>query len=95
VVLAILGVPEADEPFILRLTREYFGNADAELSRGQTRASGVEAIASTRAVIEEATKYFAELARSAAARRATTWRRSSPTAIDGAPSATSTRWAIS
>ena len=62
VVLAILGVPEADEPFLLRLTREYFGNADAELNRGQTARSGVEAIASTRAVIEEATKYFAELA---------------------------------
>jgi cytochrome P450 len=62
VVLAILGVPEADEPFILRLTCEYFGNADAELSRAETTRSGVEAIASTRAVIEEATKYFAELA---------------------------------
>ena len=62
VVLAILGVPEADEPFILRLTREYFGNADAELNRGQAQRSGVEAIASTRAVIEEATKYFSELA---------------------------------
>jgi cytochrome P450 len=62
VILAILGVPEADEPFLLRLTREYFGNADAELSRGQTARSGVEALATTRAVIEEATKYFSELA---------------------------------
>ena len=47
--LAILGVPEADGPFILRLTREYFGNADAELNRGRTPRSGVDAIASTRA----------------------------------------------
>jgi cytochrome P450 len=68
VVLAILGVPEEDAPFILRLTREYFGNADPELSRGQTARSGVEAIASTRAVIEEAAKYFSEL--SAQRRRA-------------------------
>jgi cytochrome P450 len=61
VVMAILGVPEEDEPFILRLTREYFGHADDEVSRGQTARSPVEAIASTRAVIEEAAKYFSEL----------------------------------
>src|SRR5262249_32719956 len=48
--------------FVLRLTREYFGNADAELARGQLARSPVEAIASTRAVIEEAAKYFSELA---------------------------------
>jgi cytochrome P450 len=68
VVMAILGVPEEDEAFVLRLTREYFGHADEELSRGQTARSPVEGIATTRAVIEEATKYFAEL--SAQRRRA-------------------------
>ena len=86
VVMAILGVPEEDEPFILRLTREYFGNADEELSRGQTARSPVEAIASTRAVIEEATKYFAEL--SAERRRAPRDDLASVVAnsrIDGAP----------
>ncbi len=86
VVMAILGVPEEDEPFILRLTREYFGNADEDLSRAQAARSPVEAIASTRAVIEEATQYFSEL--SAERRRAPRDDLASVVAngrIDGAP----------
>lgn len=68
VVMAILGVPEEDEPFILRLTREYFGNADDDLNRGGVARTPVEAMASVREVIEEATGYFAHL--SAERRRA-------------------------
>src|SRR5262249_47540672 len=86
VVMAILGVPEEDAPFILRLTREYFGHADAELSRGRTAASPEASIASTRAVIEEAAKYFSEL--SADRRRAPRDDLASVVAngrIDGAP----------
>jgi cytochrome P450 len=37
VVMAILGVPPEDEPMMLRLTQEYFGNADAELARASAR----------------------------------------------------------
>jgi hypothetical protein len=37
VVMAILGVPEEDEPMMLRLTQEYFGNADEELARRSAR----------------------------------------------------------
>jgi len=33
VVMSILGVPAEDEPMMLRLTQEYFGNSDAELTR--------------------------------------------------------------
>jgi len=33
VVMAILGVPAEDEPMMLRLTQEYFGNSDAEMAR--------------------------------------------------------------
>ena len=36
VVMSILGVPPADEPMMLRLTQEYFGNSDAELTRRGT-----------------------------------------------------------
>ncbi len=36
VVMAILGVPPEDEPMMLRLTQEYFGNNDAELARRGT-----------------------------------------------------------
>lgn len=61
VVMAILGVPEEDEPFVLRLTREYFGNADQELNRGGVATTPVEAAAAMREVIEEATEYFGRL----------------------------------
>jgi hypothetical protein len=37
VVMSVLGVPAEDEPMMLRLTQEYFGNADAELTRRGTR----------------------------------------------------------
>jgi cytochrome P450 len=37
VVMAILGVPDEDEPMMLRLTQEYFGNADEELTRRSAR----------------------------------------------------------
>src|SRR6185295_8246573 len=46
VVMAILGVPEEDAPFILRLTREYFGHADEDLSREKAARSPVASIAS-------------------------------------------------
>lgn len=36
VVMAILGVPPEDEPMMLRLTQEYFGNNDAEMARRGT-----------------------------------------------------------
>lgn len=37
VVMAILGVPAVDEPMMLRLTQEYFGNADEDLTRRGAR----------------------------------------------------------
>lgn len=61
VVMAILGVPEEDEPFVLRLTREFFGSADQDLNRGGVARTPVEAAASTREVVEEATAYFRRL----------------------------------
>jgi len=70
VVMAILGVPEEDEQLLLRLTREYFGNRDDDLSRGGAPKSAVEAVASVREVVEEASAYFDAL--SAARRRAPT-----------------------
>ncbi|HKC50488.1 MAG TPA: cytochrome P450 [Myxococcota bacterium] len=70
VVMAILGVPEDDEPFVLRLTREFFGSADRELNRGGVARTPLEAAASTREVVEEATAYFRHL--SDARRRAPT-----------------------
>jgi cytochrome P450 len=34
VILSLLGMPESDFPFMLKVTQELFGNADGELQRG-------------------------------------------------------------
>jgi cytochrome P450 len=43
VIMSILGVPEEDEPLMLRLTQEYFGSSDAELNRGRAALTPLEA----------------------------------------------------
>jgi len=58
VVMSILGVPEADEPMMLRLTQEYFGNNDEELNRGKAARSPEETAATLNAVIDDANAYF-------------------------------------
>ena len=37
----ILGVPESDEPFILKLTNELFGSEDQEFQRSEDREAGM------------------------------------------------------
>ncbi|MBW2270530.1 MAG: cytochrome P450 [Deltaproteobacteria bacterium] len=41
VIARILGVPEADEPFILKLTNELFGSEDPEFQRSEDRETGM------------------------------------------------------
>jgi cytochrome P450 len=43
VIMEILGVPESDEPRMLKLTQELFGAADPELGRGGQAATFVDA----------------------------------------------------
>jgi cytochrome P450 len=57
VVMAILGVPEEDEPMMLRLTQEYFGNADDELARNSTRTPE-EIRTGLKETIAEVSAYF-------------------------------------
>jgi hypothetical protein len=58
VVMAILGVPAADEAFLLRLTQEYFGSEDDDLRRAEApRGSDTSA----RGSVEDAVEYFREL----------------------------------
>src|SRR4051794_19831986 len=38
VIMSLLGLPESDFPQMLRYTQEMFGNDDAELQRGTTKA---------------------------------------------------------
>lgn len=51
VIMTILGVPEDDEPLMLRLTQEMFGSRDPEFSRGADVADSV-------AVVKDFMRYF-------------------------------------
>ncbi len=41
IIARILGVPESDEPFILKLTNELFGSEDPEFQRSEDRTQGM------------------------------------------------------
>jgi cytochrome P450 len=85
VVMSILGVPPEDEPMMLRLTQEYFGNSDDELARRGTMTPE-QVQAGLRETVAEVSDYF---------RRITADRRARPTddlasviansLVDGAP----------
>jgi len=57
VVMSVLGVPAADEPMMLRLTQQYFGNNDAEMARRGTM-SPEEAARGLMETIAEVSDYF-------------------------------------
>jgi cytochrome P450 len=58
VIMSILGVPDEDEPMMLRLTQEYFGNNDAELNRGKAAIAPLEAEQAVTRVVAEFNDYF-------------------------------------
>ena len=58
VVMSILGVPERDEPMMLRLTQQYFGSQDDELKRGGAQQTADEAARALADVVAEADAYF-------------------------------------
>jgi cytochrome P450 len=66
VIMSILGVPDEDEPMMLRLTQEYFGNNDDELVRDAIEVTPQSAFEAQRQVIMETNDYFAKIS---AARR--------------------------
>jgi len=55
IIARILGVPESDEPFILKLTNELFGSEDPEFQRGEDRTENI------RSLFGEFWAYFAEV----------------------------------
>jgi len=57
VIMEILGVPEVDEPTMLRLTQELFGSADAEMSRG-VPANENDGLAAIMATVADFVAYF-------------------------------------
>lgn len=59
VIMEVLGVPESDEPRMLKLTQELFGNADPDLNRdGKVAADVNEGIDSLQSVIMDFMMYF-------------------------------------
>jgi cytochrome P450 len=59
VIMEVLGVPESDEPRMLKLTQELFGNADPDLNRdGKIAADVNEGIDSLQSVIMDFMMYF-------------------------------------
>ncbi len=59
VIMEILGVPESDEPKMLKLTQELFGAADPELSRSGDAEQGTEAgVNSIAETVGEFIEYF-------------------------------------
>lgn len=55
VIMTILGVPEEDEPFMLKLTQEIFGRQDPEMIRDP------DALAALNAAVEDSFAYFGKL----------------------------------
>jgi len=59
VVMELIGVPESDEPRMLKLTQELFGSADPELSRtGGRDVSLQEGVDSIQSVVMDFMAYF-------------------------------------
>lgn len=62
VIMELMGVPESDEPRMLKLTQELFGNADAELNRsGNKPEDAAQALANLQGTVGEFMMYFNEI----------------------------------
>ncbi len=59
VIMEVLGVPEADEPFMLKLTQELTGNADPEVNRiGAELSDGTAGVDTMQSVLTDFATYF-------------------------------------
>ena len=62
VIMELLGVPESDEPRMLKLTQELFGSNDAELNRTGTDNRNVdEGLAAMQGTVADFMTYFSEM----------------------------------
>jgi cytochrome P450 len=62
VIMSILGAPMEDEPMLLRLTQQFFGNNDPDMARTPAVESPEEVASARRLVVEEYFGYFLKLA---------------------------------
>jgi len=58
VIMEILGVPEIDEPRMLKLTQEIFGSTDPDLNRSGQAVSAAKSMEDTRQTIMDFFMYF-------------------------------------
>ncbi len=58
VIMQVLGVPQEDEPFMLKLTQELFNNADPELNRARAELSPEDMLKSLWETTMELENYF-------------------------------------
>jgi hypothetical protein len=58
VIMEILGVPEIDEPRMLKLTQEIFGSTDPDLNRSGQAVSQAKSMEDTRQTIMDFFQYF-------------------------------------
>ena len=58
VIMEILGVPEIDEPRMLKLTQEIFGSTDPDLNRSGEAVSAAKSMEDTRQTIMDFFMYF-------------------------------------
>lgn len=59
VVMEVIGVPESDEPRMLKLTQELFGSADPELNRtGQELENNTNGVDTIQSVVADFMMYF-------------------------------------
>ena len=62
VIMELMGVPESDEPRMLKLTQELFGSADAELNRtGASPEDAAQALANLQGTVGEFIAYFNDI----------------------------------
>jgi len=62
VIMEVLGVPECDEPRMLKLTQELFGSADPDVNRSGAREDDVAvALANLQATVVDFMTYFNEM----------------------------------
>lgn len=58
VIMTVLGVPQEDEPFMLRLTQELFSSGDPELNRAKKEVNPAEALMLLKQTMEDLEAYF-------------------------------------
>lgn len=62
VIMEVIGVPERDEPLMLKLTQELFGSSDPDMNRSRTEVVDIATgVSNIQATVAELMSYFTDL----------------------------------